>query len=98
MFTDMFNAIDEQRQPTETFYDGYIVNAIIDAAYASVKTGVWEPVQIDDWRGSTNAQVATEFAHYDEQFYLIKEEILPQGSKKLILKDKLTGEVMVRDV
>ncbi len=31
MFTDMFNAMDEGKKPMETFYDGYVVNAIMDA-------------------------------------------------------------------
>ena len=36
----------------ETFYDGYVVNAIIDACYRSAETRQWEPVQLDDWRGA----------------------------------------------
>ncbi len=51
MFTDMFNAIENKVQPAENFYDGYIVNAIIDACYLSAKTKKWEPVIIEDWRG-----------------------------------------------
>ena len=39
MFTDMFDAIDEGRAPRETFYDGYVVNAIIDACYRSAERG-----------------------------------------------------------
>ena len=38
MFTDMFNAMEKGGQPRETFYDGYVVNAVLDAAYASAKT------------------------------------------------------------
>ena len=34
MFSDMFRAIDEGGTPQETFYDGYVVNAIMDAATA----------------------------------------------------------------
>jgi hypothetical protein len=30
-------------EPRETFQDGYVVNTIIDAAYRSMKSGVWEP-------------------------------------------------------
>ncbi|WP_066043405.1 Gfo/Idh/MocA family protein [Herbiconiux solani] len=30
--------------PSETFYDGLIVNTIIDACYRSMRTGQWEPV------------------------------------------------------
>jgi hypothetical protein len=29
---------------------------------------------------------------------LIKEEILPNGSKKLILKDKANGEIIQREI
>ena len=29
--------------PRETFYDGYVVNAIMDAAYRSAKAHAWEP-------------------------------------------------------
>ena len=32
MFKDMFNSMDKAEAPRETFYDGYIVNAIIDAS------------------------------------------------------------------
>src|SRR5207237_7294329 len=51
MFTDMFKAMDEGRQPMETFYDGYVVNAIIDACYRSAASRTWEPVRLGDWRG-----------------------------------------------
>ncbi len=50
MFTDMFDAMDEGREPMETLYDGYVVNAIMDACYRSAKSRAWEPVELD-WRG-----------------------------------------------
>ena len=31
--------------PRETFRDGFVVNTIIDAAYRSMRSGTWEPVQ-----------------------------------------------------
>jgi predicted dehydrogenase len=34
--------------PRETFRDGYVVNAILDAAYLSMRSGRWEPVMLDD--------------------------------------------------
>jgi predicted dehydrogenase len=34
-------------KPRETFVDGYVVNCILDAAYLSMKTGVWEKVKVD---------------------------------------------------
>jgi predicted dehydrogenase len=33
--------------PRETFADGYVVNCVLDACYRSMKSGVWEPVEID---------------------------------------------------
>jgi predicted dehydrogenase len=35
------------KPPREDFVDGYIVNCVLDAAYKSMKSGHWEPVQID---------------------------------------------------
>ncbi len=95
MFTDMFNAYEQGRQPMETFYDGYVVNAIMDAAYRSAASKRWEPVQLDVWRGSTTpAAPGPAVADYNEQYFLIKEEITPDGRKKTILKDKKTGEII----
>jgi predicted dehydrogenase len=95
MFTDMFNAYEQGRQPMETFYDGYVVNAIMDAAYRSAASKRWEPVQLDVWRGSTTtAARGPAVADYNEQYFLIKEEITPDGRKKTILKDKKTGEII----
>lgn len=94
MFNDMFSAYEEGRAPQETFYDGYIVNAVMDAAYASVKSKKWEPVELLDWRGSEEVDGSTAVLEsYDANHYLIKEEILPGGAKKLILKHKETGKI-----
>ena len=98
MFTDMFNSIENGKQPAETFYDGYIVNAVIDAAYKSAKSGIWEAVELEEWRGDEATNITVEATSYDNQYYLIKEEILPNGQKKVLLKDKLTGEVIRKDL
>ena len=34
---DMLNSYDAGTAPMETFYDGYVVNAIMDAAYRSIE-------------------------------------------------------------
>lgn len=96
MFTDMFTAIEEGRDPLETFYDGYVVNAILDAAYKSAETRLWEPVILDDWRGDTADSTDKERISYDADHYLIKKETLPNGDTKLILKHKVSGEVVQR--
>jgi predicted dehydrogenase len=51
MFQDMLDAREAGRAPLETFYDGYVVNAIIDACYKSMRSGRWEPVELDLWPG-----------------------------------------------
>ena len=34
-------------EPRETFVDGYVVNVILDACYRSMRSGRWEPVELD---------------------------------------------------
>jgi predicted dehydrogenase len=94
MFMDMFNSMDAGNAPMETFYDGYIVNSIIDACYKAAETKKWEPVDIQEWRGA-GASSATVVAlkDYDHNHYLIKEERMPNGNLKVILKHKKTGEI-----
>jgi predicted dehydrogenase len=50
MFQDILDAREAGRAPMETFYDGYVVNAVIDACYKSMKSGRWEPVRLAEWR------------------------------------------------
>jgi predicted dehydrogenase len=44
MMQDVVEAFRQGREPRETFRDGYAVNAILDAAYHSMRTGQWEAV------------------------------------------------------
>jgi hypothetical protein len=91
MFTDMFEAMDAGRQPMESFYDGYVVNAIIDACYRSAASRAWEPVQLVDWRGGGVKRIARGRREHDGKT-VIKEEKMPDGRRKLILKDEQSGE------
>jgi predicted dehydrogenase len=93
MFTDMFDAIDTAGAPMETFYDGYVVNAVMDACYASAGSGRWEPVRIDDWRGGGVERITRTRREHDGKT-VIKEEQMPDGRRKLILKDEQTGEFL----
>ncbi len=93
MFMDMFNAKENGKDPKETFYDGYVVNAILDAAYKSAKSKIWEPVLLDIWRGKTGLTKESHLVSYDNDHYLIKEEMTHYGTKKLILKHKTTGKI-----
>jgi predicted dehydrogenase len=96
MFADMFNAMEEGRDPAETFYDGYVVNAIMDACYRSAGSKRWEPVDLD-WRGGTTAPISSEPETYDGHV-VIKSELLPDGRRKLILKDAGSGDFVDRIV
>ena len=44
MLGHMVEAFRAGREPSETFRDGFIVNAVLDAAYRSMRSGAWEPV------------------------------------------------------
>ena len=93
MFTDMFSALENGVVPKETFYDGYVVNSILDAAYRSAKSKQWEPVKLDDWRGRKGLTKESHLTEYDPDHYLVKEEVTHYGAKKIILKNKKTGKI-----
>jgi predicted dehydrogenase len=91
MFNDMFESLDAGKSPQETIYDGYVVNAIMDAAYASAESREWAPVEME-WRGGSTPKIGKK-AETHEGHSIVKEEILPDGRRKLILSDKDTGSV-----
>lgn len=96
MFQDMLDAYDAGQAPMETFYDGYVVNAIMDAAYASIASKRWEPVVLQEWRGSVGVPHVSVRRDFDEDYLLIKEELMPDGTKKLIVRHKQTGALEQR--
>ncbi len=94
MFSDQLNAFEKGCPPLETFYDGYVVNAIVDACYRSAASKKWEPVELEIWRGcQQESSTAPCLEEYDEQYFLIKKEVMPDGKLKLILKDKCSGAI-----
>jgi len=93
MFTDMFDSMEKGVDPKEIFYDGYVVNAVLDAAYRSAKTKLWEPVKLDIWRGKSGVGKVSHLVEYDAEHYLIKEEVTHFGAKKVILKNRATGKI-----
>jgi predicted dehydrogenase len=93
MFMDMFNSMDKGKAPMETFYDGYIVNVIIDACYKAAASKKWESIDVKEWRsGAVNVEGVV-LKEYDADYFLIKEEKMPEGKVKIILKDKKTGKI-----
>ncbi len=100
MFMDMFNSMDQGKAPMETFYDGYIVNVIMDTCYKAAESKKWEPIEIKEWRGGSGKKSdEVAFKDYDAGHFLIKEERMPSGKLKIITKDKKTGEIaqIIRD-
>lgn len=98
MFTDMFNAVENGTEAAETFYDGYVVNAVIDAAYKSAKTKLWEKVELPVWRGKEGVTKPSNYVSYNEEYFLIKQEMTHDGRNKLILKHKITGKISEQDI
>jgi predicted dehydrogenase len=96
MFTDMFDSLDNRKPPRETFYDGYVVNAIIDAAYSSMRTKNWQPVNLPIWRGREGVQNVAVMPDYGAEHVLLKEERMLDGTTKVILRHKQTGNVISR--
>ncbi len=98
MFADVLSALEDQRPPMEDFYDGYVVNAIVDAAYRSEESRTWESVNLPVWRGQEGAERVGAIREFDTDHLLIKEEKLPDGTTRLILRNKATGEVIQREI
>ena len=96
MFTDMFDAIEGSTEPAETFYDGYVVNAVMDACFRSSSSRRWEPVELE-WRYGATPRIA-KATRTEGDLVVIKEEHLPDGRRKLILSDPATGEFLDRIV
>ena len=95
MFTDMFDALDTGREPIETFYDGYVINTILDAAYRSAKSRQWEPVHVE-WRASEPAKPIRSAAREIDGYALVKEERMQGNQLKQLLSDKQTGRIIER--
>jgi len=90
MFSDMFDSIDDGQEPRETLYDGYVVNAVMDAAYRSAREHAWVPIDLA-WRGGVTDRIAAAPEMHDGRI-VVKREVLPDGRHKLILKDPRTGD------
>jgi len=95
MFSDMFDALDARREPMETFLDGYIVNAVMDACYRSARTRRWEPVKLESWyKGAKKRKAGAGKKAARVRYSLIKEERMPDGTVKQIVQDWKTGRVI----
>lgn len=94
MFTDMFDSLEAGRYPVETFYDGYVVNCVMDACYRSAASRAWEPVELD-WRGGRADPIRRQTEEY-EGMNVVKKETMPDGRVKMILMDKASGRIVDR--
>ncbi len=98
MFADVFSALESGRPAQEDFYDGFVVNAIMDAAYRSAESRRWEAVDLPIWRGRSGVPRVGGYRDYDAAHILIKEEKLPDGTTRVILREKQTGRIIQRSV
>ena len=55
-----------------------------------------EPVDLEIWRGEEGLEKISAIKEYDDDHYLIKEEVTHYGETKLILKEKATGRIIER--
>lgn len=96
MFDDMLHAFETKRSPRESFYDGYVVNAIVDAAYRSIESKRWESVALNEWRADRPIGVdhPTHSKSADQE--IIKTEVLPDGTTRTLFKNRVTGKVETR--
>ena len=99
MFSDQFRALESGSAPRETFYDGYVVNSVMDACFRSAKSHAWEKVELADWRGGVTPRIGAgrKPEVYDGKV-VIKSELLPDGRRKMILKDPASGDYVDRIV
>ena len=93
MLNEMFNCLDDGTEPTETFYDGYVVNAVIDACYQSAQSRKWETIELEDWRGKVSVDHLRTKPEANRKV-LLKSEIMPDGRTKQIFKDPQTGKII----
>lgn len=97
MFHDMFAAMDEQRAPVESFYDGYVVSEVMDACLRSAASRRWEPITIADWRGPDAVPPSAPPELHDGQI-VVRDRPSPDGGRQLVLKDPETGAFTDRSV
>ncbi len=96
MFTDMFAAMEGGKTPMESFYDGYVVNAVLDACFKSAESRKWEPIVIDDWRAAApTPRISLKPAMIDG-LAVVKEERMHGNKLKQILCDQSTGKIVER--
>jgi hypothetical protein len=61
-----------------------------------MRTKQWRPIELSLWRGSDEGAQAAVARDYDADHVLIKEERMPDGTIKRILRQKSTGAVVHR--
>ena len=93
MFADVLGALETGSAPAEDFYDGYVVNAIMDAAYRSVESRAWAPVVLPVWRGNADEASSRPTTSEDAGRQPIKRELLPDGRVRTIFRDRQSGEI-----
>jgi hypothetical protein len=66
----------------------------MDACYKSAQSKKWESVELIDWRGADRTSAKETFAEFDELYFLMKREKMADGSIRLMLREKSTGNII----
>jgi hypothetical protein len=65
----------------------------VDAAYRSIPSKRWEPVQLQQWRGDDQTSADASQELIDKKEEIIKKEVLPDGTTRWIVRNRETGEI-----
>ena len=78
-------------------YDGYVVNAIMDACYRSAESRQWESVELE-WRHGSSGTHQQGSRPPTTGTPSSNRRPFPTARRKMILKDKDTGDFVDRIV
>ena len=51
----------------------------------------WEPIELALWRGQATIEASAHVREYDAEHVIMNEERMPDGSSRLVLRNKQTG-------
>ena len=51
---------------------------------------------LEDWRGQSESTGGHDYISYDDENWLVKDEVTHYGARKLVLKHKVTGRIEER--
>ena len=68
----------------------------MDAAYRAAASKRWEKMELDVWRGREGVPHVAAVRDFDAEHTLLKQETMPDGTVKLLLRHKASGRIVER--